>query len=456
MGASNLKNNKHLLLRAGFGPSLQQTSKLEQWDSASIWKDLKKQRPFSEIKVNTDFESAYSTDNPMQTDKQMLMKLNRQKIAELNQKFFNEMVNSEYQLQEKMAFFWHGHFATRTNSVLFNAQILQIFREKGLGKFSDLLFAVSKSPAMLQFLNNQQNKKGHPNENFAREVMELFTMGRNNYTEKDIKEAARAYTGWAYDKEGNFVFRKNQHDDGQKTFLGKTGNFTGEDVLNIILEQPATAEFICTKIYKFFVNDTPDPDKINFLSTRFRNSGYDILALLQNIFSSDWFYKKENIGAKIKSPIELMVGMLRVLPIEFDSPQSNLFFQKTLGQLLFYPPNVAGWPSGTSWIDSTTLLLRMQLPQIWTGLQPLEMKSPEFDDIDMGMKQKIDLQKVFNTSGKTIHWDLVESQFQNKNLQDYLLQVPSATDVSDIEKYSDHSTKSKIINIMSLPEYQLC
>jgi uncharacterized protein (DUF1800 family) len=286
--------------------------------------------------------------------------------------------------------------------------------------------------------------------------MELFTMGRNTYTEKDIKESARAYTGWTYDKQGNFVFREKQHDDGEKTFLGKTGNFDGDDVLKIILDQPVTATFIVTKIYKFFVNENIQPDKIEFLANRFRNSNYDILALMQDIFTSDWFYKPENIGVKIKSPIELMVGILRVIPIEFDSPQSNLIFQKALGQLLFYPPNVAGWPSGNSWIDSSTLLLRMQLPQIWTGIQPIEIKSPELDDIDMGMRQKIDFQKIFKISSKTINWNEIESTFQNKNLENYLLQTPSTMDISEISKYSDQSIKSKIINIMSLPEYQLC
>ncbi|MBS1571002.1 MAG: DUF1800 domain-containing protein, partial [Bacteroidetes bacterium] len=308
MITSHIEKSKHLLSRAGFGPSLQQFSNLEHSNETNIWNELKRNKSISEIKITMDIPEVYTMDNPMNNPatKREILQLNRQKITELNQLFFKEMISSENQLREKMAFFWHGHFATRVNNALFNAQLLQIFREKGLGKFSELLFAVSKSPAMLQFLNNQQNKKGHPNENFAREVMELFTMGRNSYTEKDIKESARAYTGWTYDKLGNFVFREKQHDDGEKTFLGKTGNFDGDDVLKIILDQPATATFITTKIYKFFVNETIQPDKIQILANRFRNSDYDILALLQDILTSHWFYRPENIGVKIKSPIELM------------------------------------------------------------------------------------------------------------------------------------------------------
>jgi len=181
------------------------------------------------------------------------------------------------------------------NNPKFNRQLLNVIRKNALGNFKELLFEVSKSPAMLQFLNNQQNKKDHPNENFAREVMELFTMGRGNYTENDIKELARAFTGWGYDKEGNFTERPKQHDTGAKTFLGKTGNFTGDDVLNIILEQKATAKFITAKIYKFFVNENPDQNNINKLSEELYTSNYDLKKLMQNIFSSSWFYDQKKM-----------------------------------------------------------------------------------------------------------------------------------------------------------------
>src|SRR4030095_12734086 len=193
----------------------------------------------------------------------------RESIKSLNLAWLNEMIHSAAQLREKMSLFWHGHFASRNLNILYQQQLLDAIRRNALGNFGDMLREVSKSAAMINFLNNNQNKKDHPNENFAREVMELFTMGRGNYTEQDVKEAARAFTGWGANIKGEFVFRKGQHDSGAKTILGKTGNFNGEDVLNIILDKPATAYFISYKVYKYFVNENADMEKVEWLGDRF-------------------------------------------------------------------------------------------------------------------------------------------------------------------------------------------
>jgi len=341
------------------------------------------------------------------------------------------------------------------NNPKFNRQLLNVIRKNALGNFKELLFEVSKSPAMLQFLNNQQNKKDHPNENFAREVMELFTMGRGNYTENDIKELARAFTGWGYDKEGNFTERPKQHDTGAKTFLGKTGNFTGDDVLNIILEQKATAKFITAKIYKFFVNENPDQNNINKLSEELYTSNYDLKKLMQNIFSSSWFYDQKNVGNRIKSPTELIAGIIRILPMEIKNPENITVYQKLLGQMLLFPPNVAGWPSGKSWIDSSTLMLRLQIPQIWSGLRPMEYSAKEDDDIDMGMKSREALIKAFKNPNITIDWLAVEKTFKNKKPEDYLIQNTELINMKTVSQFSDQSLKMNIINLMSTPEYQL-
>ncbi len=354
-----------------------------------------------------------------------------------------------------MGFFWHGHFATRINNPKFNKQLLNTLREKSLGNFRDLLFEVSRSPSMLQFLNNQQNKKDHPNENFAREVMELFTMGRGNYTEKDIREAARAFTGWGYDKDGNFIERKKLHDTGTKTFLGKTGNFTGDDVLNIILEQKTTAEFITKKIYTFFVNEKPDLSIIKNLSQNFYQSGYDIKKLMNEIFSSSWFYDKKNIGNRIKSPTELFAGMMRILPMEIQNPENIMVYQKLLGQMLLYPPNVSGWPNGKSWIDSSTLMLRLQIPQIWSGLRPMEYAAKQDDDMDMGMKSREALNKSFKNPNMIIDWSKVDQALHNKKAEDYLIVNPDSLDMNIVKQFSDQSIKMNVINLMSTPEYQL-
>ncbi|MDH5034390.1 DUF1800 domain-containing protein [Chryseobacterium cucumeris] len=460
MMADSLLKNKHLLWRAGFGVSINQIDGLKNKNIKTLMNELFKEESFSEITYDTPDPVSvadYMNSTAPAEKKKEMQRINREQNNELNLNFLNSIVNSKEQMREKMAFFWHGHFASRVINPKFNKQLLNTIRKNALGNFRDLLFEISQSPAMLNFLNNQQNKKDHPNENFAREVMELFTMGRGNYTEKDVREGARAFTGWSYDKEGNFKERKNLHDEGSKTFLGKTGNFDGNDVLNIILEQKTTAQFITTKIYKFFVNEKVDQDIVNTLSTNFYHSGYDIKKLMTEIFSSTWFYDQKNIGNRIKSPIELMAGIMRILPMHIQNPENLIVYQKLLGQMLLYPPNVAGWPNGKSWIDSSTLMLRLQVPQIWSGLRPLEYSPRQDDDIDMGMKSReTALNKSFKNPNITIDWDRIEKLFAYKNCEDYLLQNTQSLDMNSVSNFSDKSIKMTVINLMSTPEYQLC
>ncbi|WP_415326360.1 DUF1800 domain-containing protein [Chryseobacterium sp. MMS23-Vi53] len=460
MTPSSLINNKHLLWRAGFGAGINQFEDLHKKDIKSLINDLFKEETF--LYINYDTPDIAEAGDYMMNDKapaekkKEMQRINREQNEELNLNFLDKMVNSKEQMREKMAFFWHGHFASRVVNPRFNRQILNVIRKNALGNFKDLLFEVSQAPAMLNFLNNQQNKKDHPNENFAREVMELFTMGRGNYTEKDIREGARAFTGWGYDKEGNFLERPKQHDEGTKSFLGKTGNFTGTDALNIILEQKATSKFITTKIYKFFVNENVDEAIVNKLSESFYQSNYDIKKLMKDIFSSSWFYDKKNIGNRIKSPIELMAGMMRTLPMNIQNPENLIVYQKLLGQMLLYPPNVAGWPNGKSWIDSSTLMLRLQIPQIWSGLRPLDYRPKEDDDLDMGLKNNTNtLTKSFKNPNITIDWARVEKIFNGKNVEDYLIQNSKSLDMSSVKNFSDNTVKMNVINLMSTPEYQL-
>lgn len=460
MMADSLLKNKHLLWRAGFGVGINQIDGLKNKNIKTLMNELFKEESFSEITYDTPDPVSvadYMNSTAPAEKKKEMQRINREQNNELNLNFLNSIVNSKEQMREKMAFFWHGHFASRVQNPRFNKQLLNTIRKNALGNFKDLLFEVSQSPAMLNFLNNQQNKKDHPNENFAREVMELFTMGRGNYTEKDVREGARAFTGWSYDKEGNFKERKNLHDEGSKTFLGKTGNFDGNDVLNMILEQKTTAQFITTKIYKFFVNEKPDQEIVNQLSANFYHSGYDIKKLMTEIFSSTWFYDQKNIGNRIKSPIELMAGIMRILPMHIQNPENLIVYQKLLGQMLLYPPNVAGWPNGKSWIDSSTLMLRLQVPQIWSGLRPLEYSPRQDDDIDMGMKSReTALNKSFKNPNITIDWDRIEKLFAYKNCEDYLLQNTQSLDMNSVRNFSDKSIKMTVINLMSTPEYQLC
>lgn len=453
---SSFLQNKHLLLRAGFGLDLKNIQKIKNSSPKEIWKELlKKSEKFSPIKLPLENFSAYKPKSANAEMKKYFQKKNKEENAGIILNWYQNMILSEAQLREKMAFFWSGIFATRTVVSFFNLQFLNILRENALGNFGDLLLAVSQSPSMLQFLNNQQNRKDHPNENFAREVMELFTMGRGNYTEKDIKEAARAFTGWSFTPTGEFFMRPKLHDFGTKTFLGETGDFDGTDILKIILKQKATAKYISRRMYRFFVNENVDENIVNQLAETFYQSNYDIKTLLNAIFTSTWFFDEKNIGNKIKSPIELMVGIQKILPITIQSPKTLIVYQKLLGQMLLFPPNVAGWPSGKSWIDSSTLMLRLKTPQIWSGIISLDYAPKDDDDINMGIMQKMlpkQLKGVFS-----IDWEALSKNLKNENLEDVLLQSKKSIPENVINEFElKDEFKSRVIALMSTPEYQLC
>jgi hypothetical protein len=273
----------------------------------------------------------------------------------------NRMLQTTHPLEEKMALMWHGHFATHENKVRDYRKMVQqidLFEKGATGNIRDLTVQVAQNPAMLYFLDAQYNVKGAPNENFAREVMELFTMGVGNYTEKDVREGARAFTGWYFD---NLTFKidPSKHDDGPKTFLGKTGNFDGVDALKIIFEQPVTAEYFAGKIYRFLVRDELAPELKTKLGAVLRDNNYDVKPLLTVIFSSKDFYSEASYGAHIKGPVEYMVAMMKHLGVE-AIPGVPDFNQSTIamGQYLLNPPSVAGWAGGKAWITPGLLIAR--------------------------------------------------------------------------------------------------
>ena len=293
----------------------------------------------------------------------------KQAVRDMNQKAFElqswwlgEMLTTPSPITEKMTLFWHNHFVSSQRKVR-SPQLMYrqnaLFRQHALGDFRELLHAASRDPAMVIYLDSAANRKGKPNENFAREVMELFTLGEGNYSESDIKEAARAFTGWGLDPQtGEFLFRPNQHDDGEKTVLGRTGNLGGEAVLDILLEQPKTAEYLVAKMWREFVSPQPDPSQVKHIAATFRDSNYDIRAALKALLVSDAFYAPANRGTLIKSPVDLVVGTLRQFQFQTGDMLPFVFTTNQLGQALFAPPNVKGWPGGEAWINSTTLLRR--------------------------------------------------------------------------------------------------
>lgn len=337
----------------------------------------------------------------------------------------NRMLTSPRPLEEKMALFWHGHFASNEGKVRDYRKLLQqvqLFQNQGAGNFRNLLLAVAQDPAMLVFLDAGVNVKGASNENFAREIMELFTMGVGHYSEKDIREAARAFTGWNC-VDVKFVVNKDQHDGGEKTFLGKTGPFDGGDIVNIILDQPATADFIAGKVYRFFVREELSPELQSRLGATLRNAKYEIKPLLETIFLSRDFYSPASVGTAIKSPVELAVGTYHKLGLtaipgvpDFNSVTG------ALGQQLLSPPTVAGWNAGQSWVTPGLLLERgnfardVLFPTI-SFIPPDRYGSPDIRSVADRIRRGMDITEA--TKPDTKSGDLAESNMAADRDEDF-------------------------------------
>lgn len=457
------KKIQHLLLRAGFGMTPDLMKKFQGKTALQIVPVL-----FEDAEIIQDLlflEKPKTKDNgEVRTLKALAKVLNAKKEKEqLNLAWMDRMVSAKAQLREKMILFWHNHFATSSSFAWLGQVQHNTLRKHALGSFREMLHDISVDPAMILWLNNQENKKDAPNENFAREVMELFTLGEGNgYTENDIKEAARAFTGWAVNMKGEFEFRDKQHDYGSKTVFGKTGNFNGEEIVNMLLAKPETAEYICRKIYRTFVNGEVNEKRVKKLAANFRDSDYSIKKLMNEIFSSEWFYDEENIGCIIISPVELIVRFKKLCNLEVEDEQM-LALQDVLGQTLFMPPNVAGWKGGRSWIHSTTLVQRLHLPKAMmdAGTARLNRK-PAFEEKGEQkskgpekVKVKTDWTKLVNHFSKTPDDQLTEEIIQ------FLIQSPDKRiDRSIVEKFVDKSSRQRrvittLAAIMQTPEFQI-
>lgn len=296
------------------------------------------------------------------------------KRAGISRWWLTRMLYTARPLEEKMTLFWHGLLTSGISKVGRPEPMVtqnEFFRANALGNFPDILKGVSKDPAMMLWLDTATNRKGKPNENYARELMELFSMGVNQYTEQDVQESARAFTGWsliAHPKLGEFQYRfaPGQHDDGSKTFLGETGNFDGDNVIDIIVKQPVSARYLTGKLFAFFAYPNPTADALDPLVQVYQTSQYSIKALVQAILTSDAFYSPAAYRGLIKSPVDYVVGAARTLGIQTNA-QGIPFVLTELGQELFNPPNVAGWPGGPSWLTSGTWLTRLNLANALAG-----------------------------------------------------------------------------------------
>ena len=359
----------HLYRRAGFGIKPEQAKALTAFSVEEVVDRLiSSSEKFTPLEIDLSMFDAYFAQNPkprFKDFKKILVK-NKHLKFDINKAWLDRLFDPTEILNERLTLFWANVFVCKDYVVPNVQQFNNTLRRFALGNFRDFTMAVAREPAMIKYLDNNKNKKEHPNENFARELMELFTLGVGNYSEKDVKEAARAFTGYGYKLDGTFYLKRRDHDYGIKEFMGRQGAFNGDDIISIICEQPACARFICTKLYTYFVNEVPNNRHIEELEDIFYPS-LEIRPVIEYMFKAAWFYSEENIGTKIKSPVDLLTSINNIVPYEFAGEKEHVYIQRVTGQLLFSPPNVAGWKGGRDWISTNTLLLRMKLPSVFLG-----------------------------------------------------------------------------------------
>ncbi len=406
LGSSNwnAQTARHLLNRAGFGGTPVQVEALRAMglDGAVDYLltfgaratpaeslagepfDPSIRRPLTDEERATFQQARQSNSDAAREQLQKLRNqqdaLDRAQMQEIQKWWLRRLIETGRPLEEKMTLFWHGHFATGYRTIEDSYHMLaqnELFRTHAVGNFADLVLRILRDPAMLKYLDNDESRKGRPNENLARELMELFVLGEGNgYTESDIKEGARALTGFTFEDD-TFRFAANNHDGDRKTILGQTGNWDGDDFARIILSRRETSEFLCGKLYRFLVNDAPGmPDSkskpfVAALAAELRKQQYELKPVLRMLFRSQHFYDAANRGAVIKSPTQLIVGTIRQLGTPARELSSLNAAGDLMGQSLFMPPNVKGWDGGQSWINTSTYFVRQNLAvYLITGLRP--------------------------------------------------------------------------------------
>ncbi|MCS7100377.1 MAG: DUF1800 domain-containing protein [Burkholderiaceae bacterium] len=356
-----------MLTRAGFAPHPAEVARFAGLDqAAAVDRLLAAARAHAVAQtpaprwVDEPFLSLRSTRGMDEAQRAAQRERSRQQALELRAWWLQEMATTPAPLRERMTLFWHNHFVSalpkvRSPVLMYRQNVM--LRRHALGSFRVLLKAVAKDPAMLIYLDGAASRRGAPNENFARELMELFTLGPGNYTEQDIREAARAFTGWSVDPDhGEFVFRRAWHDDGEKRLFGRSGRFDGDAVLDILLEQPAAAGFIVEKLWREFVSPQPDPPRVQTIARALRASDYDITVALRALLLQPEVVAGDPADALVKSPAELVVGLARQFHGELAPTAAHAV--AAMGQNLFAPPSVRGWPGGEDWINTQTLLAR--------------------------------------------------------------------------------------------------
>jgi uncharacterized protein (DUF1800 family) len=378
--AMNFDEARHLLSRTAFGATPAEIQAFESMDyAAAVDRLLATFRPQAatpapswvneglvelQQKQKLAVQGQTAEKQGVGDKKLQIVRPIQEQGRELRNWWIEEMLVTDQPLVERMVLFWHNHFTSSLQKVRFAPALYWqnvLFRTHALGNFAALLKGVVRDPAMLIYLDGVRSQASQPNENLGREMLELFTLGEGHYTEADIKAAARAFTGLSIDRQsGKFQFHPQQHDTGAKTFLNQTGNYGADEVVAIILRQPRTAETIVEKLWREFVSLTPDPAEIKRLAAVLRDGGYEMKSVLRALFLSSAFRDPVNHGALIKSPIDLVIGTVRVLGLPVTEKTQLARMMQGLGQVPFDPPNVKGWPGGENWISTNTLLLRQQ------------------------------------------------------------------------------------------------
>jgi len=400
---------RHLLWRAGFGGTPQQIQTLAGWgpeksvdyllDSRKIDFEPVKQDLFDKdiMRPPSDeermaYRAAQKSQNEDEVAKFRRLRQDREQddrkqVSEMQKWWLKRMIETPRPLEEKMTLFWHGHFATSYRTIENSYHMFvqnEMFRKHATGNFADLMFGIIRDPAMIAYLDNDDSRKGKANENLAREIMELFSLGVGAYTEMDIKEGARALTGYTF-KDDEFTFVKNNHDDGVKSILGKKGKFDGDDFVRAILEQRACSRYICRKLYSFFVNDLPPVERladkdldpaagktIAGLSDTMLLNKYEVRPVLRKLFLSEHFYDTRFMNEQVKSPVTLVVGAVRSMntPVRDRSTLNDAL--DYMGQNIMFPPSVKGWEGGRSWMNTSTMYVRQNiLTYLLTGKKPV-------------------------------------------------------------------------------------
>jgi uncharacterized protein (DUF1800 family) len=458
---------KHFYSRFAFSIPFQTWNNLGVGFSAEeALEEMLREKNLAPLYAKTYIESKDQTSMMSEEEKKKAQKEDRQSMLRLNGDWIASITYSNNILADKLTLFWHDHFACKPKTVKMGMDQINLIRKNAMGNFGTLVHEIARDPAMLLYLNNQQNRKQKPNENFARELMELFTLGIDQYTEEDIKEAARAFTGWGIDRHGNFILRKGAHDYGAKNFMGKTGNWNGDDIINFILEKKRTAEYISGKLARYFIGPSINPSDLKEFTEVFYEANYEVKPLLRAIVRSNSFQNPKNFGNDIASQVELLVRLERDFNLDFEGTKGRLYIQRTLGQVLLQPPNVSGWPSGKSWIDTSTLLVRMRLSRALLLNEEIKAQAKasfaKGEDLADGVSGKAskflsssaDLSEI-EKAWKGIPWSEKVRRAAQWLLPEKFHNTQILTGIAHMQPPKETETAYALALVAALPEYQL-